>query len=57
MSVHERPLVTGVNGTPMARGGVVWPALMAAPWFPFDNCHPSGRGPPRQGSQSDRVAA
>ena len=46
-SDRERPLVTGVNGTLMARRIVVRPAPMAASWsFPvlLDSCHPSGRG-------------
>jgi hypothetical protein len=46
-SDRERPLVTGVNGTLMARRIVVRPALMAAAWsFPvlLDSCRPSGRG-------------
>jgi hypothetical protein len=48
-SDRERPLVTGVNGTLMARRTAVRPALMAAPWpapVLLDSCPPSGRGRP-----------
>ena len=46
-SDRERPLVTGVNGTLMARRTMVPPALMAVSWsFPvlLDSCRLSGRG-------------
>ena len=46
-SGRERPLVTGANGTLMARRTAVSPALMAAPWSSpvlLDSCHPLGRG-------------
>ena len=46
-SDRERPLVTGVNGTLMARRTAVRPALMAASWSSpvlLDSYHPSGRG-------------
>ena len=46
-SDRERPLVTGVNGTLMARRSVVRPELMAASWSSpvlLDSCRLSGRG-------------
>jgi hypothetical protein len=46
-SDRERPLLTWVNGTLMARRTEVRPALMAASWSSpvlLDSCHPSGRG-------------
>ena len=46
-SDRERPLVTGVNGTLMARRTAVRPALMAGSWSSpvlLDSCRPSGRG-------------
>ena len=57
VSDREGLLVTGVNGTLMARRTAIRPALMAASWTSFvllDSCHPSGRGTPNQGSRSDR---
>ncbi len=44
---RDRPLLTGVNGTLMARRIWVRPALIAVPWSSpviLDSCHPSGRG-------------
>jgi hypothetical protein len=46
-SDRERPLVTGVNGTLMARRAAVWPELMATSWSSpvlLDSRRPSGRG-------------
>jgi len=46
-SGHERPLVTGVYGTLMARRTAVPPALIAVPCSSpalLDSCRPSGRG-------------
>jgi hypothetical protein len=47
VSDREGPLVTGVNGTLMARRTAVRPALIVAPWSSpvlLDSRHPSGRG-------------
>ena len=46
-SDRERPLVTGVNGTLMARRTAIRPVLIAGPWSSpvlLDSCRPSGRG-------------
>ncbi len=47
VSVRDRPLVTGVNGTLMARRHLVRPAPISVPCpspLLLDSCHPSGRG-------------
>ena len=57
-SDRERPPVTGVNGTLMARRTAVRPALMAASWSSpvlLDSCPSLGSWPLCQGSRSDRV--
>jgi hypothetical protein len=54
-SDRDRPLLTGANGTLMARQTGVRPALMAVLWFSpvlLDSCHPSGRGRRVQASEA-----